>query len=415
VRQAIAADLFELAESSIQKTSALIGREVKLGNEQWSVLAVVNSAWDESKRWITVTRFFITEGLGKLNDLITYQQTNNLKFDPFDKKQPNEPNKYNTSKTKETDILSLIFDNSSSVVNDLVASPLIFSSRLTNKNQKIPIKAIHQLAQEKAKISSSSKLVTWAYDVEGLKKPHYFLVIYSASPQADQYLYQSFQVKQQRLELREGEHQILTIIKKWINEFISKNDIIEGTFDLNYLDINFLIKKRMQLQTTYTKIGYVLMNLQPVINTIELNQQIEIPEIVYYASFIKYEKKIPIMSNMIYAYTKEWLALGSILITDPILHKVNQDNNYQINNESNLEKGINNNGQFIRMNKEQAKKIQKGGYIYEIINTENFMPYPSKRNIYKYFTVKPIKINRVLYIDNVFDQLKNLKINVIVN
>jgi hypothetical protein len=229
VRQEIAADLFELAESSIQQTPALIGREVKLNNEQyneqWSVLAVVNSAWDESKRWITVTRFFITEGLGKLNDLITYQQTNSLKFDPFDKKQLNQPNKYNTSSTKETDILSLIFDNSLSVVNDLVASPLIFSSRLTNKNQKIPIKAIHQLAQEKSKLSGN-KLITWAYNVEGLKKPYDFLVIYSASSQADQYLYQSFQVKQQRIDRREGEHQILTIFNNWINQAdVQQNDI----------------------------------------------------------------------------------------------------------------------------------------------------------------------------------------------
>ena len=192
----------------------------------------------------------------------------------------------------------------------------------------------------------------------------------------------------------------------------SRNDIIEGTFDLNYLDINFLMKKRMQLQTTYTKIGYALMNLQSTINTIELNSQIDIPDILYYASFAKYEKKIPIMSNIINTYTKEWLALGSILITDPSLHKINQDINEQMTNDANLEKGVNNNGQFIRMNKEQSKKMSKGGYIYEIISTENFMPYPTKRNVYKYFTVKPIKINRVLYVDNILDQLKKLNVNI---
>ena len=103
----------------------------------------------------------------------------------------------------------------------------------------------------------------------------------------------------------------------------SKNDIIDGSFDLNYLDINFLIKKRMQLQTTYTKIGYVLMNLSSIINTIELYLQIEIPEILYYASFVKYDKKIPILSSMIQTYTKEWLALSSILLTDQSLNKVN--------------------------------------------------------------------------------------------
>jgi hypothetical protein len=230
VGQEIAADLFELAESSIQQTPAIIGREVELKNEKWSVLAVVNSAWDESKRWITVTRFFITKGLGKLNDLITYQQTNNLKFDPFDEKQLNQPNKYNTSNTKETDILPIVFDDYSSVVNDLLANPLILSSRLTNKNQKIPIKAIHQLAQEKvaqekANISSRN-LVLWAHNVEGLKDPRDFLVIYSASPQADQYLQQFFQVKQKRRKRKEGEHQILTIVRNWINQAdVQQNDI----------------------------------------------------------------------------------------------------------------------------------------------------------------------------------------------
>jgi hypothetical protein len=215
VRQEIAADLFELAGSSIQQTPALIGREVKLGNEQWSVLAVLSSVRDDAGRSVSLTRFFLTEGLGKLNDLITYQGANNFKFDPFDKKQLNQPNKYNTNNTKETDILPIIFDNYSSVVNVLLASPLIVSTRLTNKNQKIPIKAIHQLAQAKAKILSN-ELVTWAYNVESLKRSHDFLVIYSASPQADQYLQQSFQGKQPQIQRRRGEYQILTVIQNWI-------------------------------------------------------------------------------------------------------------------------------------------------------------------------------------------------------
>ena len=225
VRQEIAADLFKLAETSIQQTPALIGREVKLGNEQWSVLVVVSSAYDSASRPIALSRFFLTEGLGKLNDLITYQHTNNLKFDPFDQKQLNQPNQYDTSRTKETDILPIIFDNYSSLVNDLLASPLILSSVLTNKNQKIPIKAIHQLAQAKARILSN-ELVTWAYNVEGLKEPHDFLVIYSASSQADQYLHQFLQAKQPQVQRRKGEHQILTIVRNWINQADVQQDDI---------------------------------------------------------------------------------------------------------------------------------------------------------------------------------------------
>jgi hypothetical protein len=225
VRQEIAADLFELSQRLIQQTPALIGREVKSGNEEWSVLAVVSSARDDAGRSISLTRFFLTEGLGKLNDLVTYQHTNNLKFDPFDQKQLNQPNQYDTSRTKETDILPIIFDNYSSVVNDLLASPLILSSVLTNKNQKIPIKAIHQLAQAKARILSN-ELVTWAYNVEGLKEPHDFLVIYSASSQVDQYLHQFLQAKQPQVQRRKGEYQILTIVRNWINQADVQQDDI---------------------------------------------------------------------------------------------------------------------------------------------------------------------------------------------
>jgi hypothetical protein len=235
VRQEIAADLFKLAESSIQEVPVLIGREVKLGDEKWSVLAVVNTAGrDESGRIIAVTRFFLTEGLGKLNDLVTYQRTHNLKFDPFDNKKLNQPNKYNTKDTKETNILPIVFDNSSFVVNNLLASPLILSTVLTNKNEKIPIKAIHQLAQEKSK-TLGNKLITWAYNVEGLKKPHDFLVIYSASAKADQYLQQSLKVKQQGVERKEGEQEILTIVRTWINNAEVQSDelnVIEQA--LNY-------------------------------------------------------------------------------------------------------------------------------------------------------------------------------------
>jgi hypothetical protein len=204
-----------------------------------------------------------------------------------------------------------------------------------------------------------------------------------------------------------------TIIK--YNIETSKDDIIEGNFDLNYLDINFLIKKRIQLQNIYTKIGYIVMNLNSIINTIELYSQISIPDVLYYASFIKYEKKIPIICNSLNAYNKEWLALSNILTTDQNLKKFNS---ITVNNETNLnnlEKGVNENGPFIRMNKEQFKQLSKSGYIYEIINTENFMPSPSKYNVYKYFTVKPVKINRVLQIDNILTQFKNLKINIELN
>ena len=99
VHQDIAADLFYLSESAVQEKPAIIGREVRLGQEEWSVLAVITHAKDESERGISVSRYFLTEGLGNLNDLLTYQQFNNLTFNPFDKKRGGDKVSYDTNKT----------------------------------------------------------------------------------------------------------------------------------------------------------------------------------------------------------------------------------------------------------------------------------------------------------------------------
>jgi hypothetical protein len=186
----------------------------------------------------------------------------------------------------------------------------------------------------------------------------------------------------------------------------SKNDIIDGNFDLNYLNPDFLIKKRIQLQTIYSKISYIIMSLTSIINTLELNYQTSIPDTLFYASFIKYDKKIPNISNIINTYSQEWIALGSIL--SALNNNINSNQTL-----SNIEKGINKeNKPYIKLTKEQSKLMNKSGYIYEISQTENFLPFPTKNNVYKYFTVKPIKINRVLQIDNILIQLKKLGINI---
>jgi hypothetical protein len=200
----------------------------------------------------------------------------------------------------------------------------------------------------------------------------------------------------------------------------SRNDIINGNFDLNYLDINFLTKKRMVLQSIYSKINYITMNLLPIITVLELYLKIPCPQTLYYTSFVKYDKKIPIINEHIIVYTQEWLSLTSILTTSNLTNKIDDDMNIKCfeklhegkNKSKLLEKGIKNNKQYIKLTKDQAKQLSKNGYIYEITTTENFLPFPSKNTIYKYFTVKPIKINRVIQIDNILAQFKELNIHV---
>jgi hypothetical protein len=185
----------------------------------------------------------------------------------------------------------------------------------------------------------------------------------------------------------------------------SQDDIINGNFDLNYLSPDFLIKKRILLQNIYSKINYSIMSVGSIFNTIELYTQTELPDILYYASFTKYDKKIPIINGIgsIIAYTNDWLALCSISNTQT----------------KSIEKGIKDNKPYIKLTKssdstkDDVKILSKSGYIYEITDTENFLPFPSKNNLYKYFTVKPIKINRVMHIDNILTKIKSLNINII--
>lgn len=199
----------------------------------------------------------------------------------------------------------------------------------------------------------------------------------------------------------------------------SASDIINGEFDLNYLSIDFLVKKRIQLQNIYSKIHYVSMGLGQIINTLELLTQINLPDVLYYASFVKYNKIIKINQssqfdlklntniNQICAYDKEWLALTSVLLTSDNLNKSNEDTTSTI-----IEKGIKNEKTYIKISNVQAKLLSQKAYIYEITQTDFFLPYPTKKNIYKYFTIRPIKVNRVLEIPNVLEQIKKLKIKV---
>ena len=111
------------------------------------------------------------------------------------------------------------------------------------------------------------------------------------------------------------------------------------------------------------------------------------------------------MSDYIFCYIYEWLALTA-LSTSSIMKKIKNNNNI-----------------FITINKTQYEELSKSCYIYEITDIDNCLPYPSfiqdnhditKYNVYKYVTIKPLKFNRFLYITNIIKQIKNLNIDIII-
>lgn len=174
----------------------------------------------------------------------------------------------------------------------------------------------------------------------------------------------------------------------------SKDDIIDGSFDLNYLNKDFLIKKRFQIQTIYTKLGYVTLPLKLIVNILEICQQTSNPDTLYYASFTKFDKKVPTLSTTLLAYPLDWLALLYII------------------NDEHIKKGIKNDIPYVILNKDQRQKLNKSCYLYEIIKTEQFIPIPSGDTVYKYCTLHPPKINRMLEINNIINQLKDLSVNI---
>jgi len=108
VQDAISDALFDVAEGKATDKPAIIGREVEKQGDAWSVIAVVTAAKDEKGRTISVYRYFLTQGKGKLGDLVWWYFDDAKKpiFDPFN--QPSSPHSYKVYPTKEQNIEKLL-------------------------------------------------------------------------------------------------------------------------------------------------------------------------------------------------------------------------------------------------------------------------------------------------------------------
>jgi hypothetical protein len=108
VQDAISDALFDVAEGKATDKPAIIGREVEKQGDAWSVIAVVTAAKDEKGRTISVYRYFLTQGKGKLGDLVWWYFGDAKKpiFDPFNK--PSDYYPYKIYPTKEQNIEKLL-------------------------------------------------------------------------------------------------------------------------------------------------------------------------------------------------------------------------------------------------------------------------------------------------------------------
>ena len=193
-------------------------------------------------------------------------------------------------------------------------------------------------------------------------------------------------------------------LKKIITYNLDNNRefIINGTFDLNNLDKNFIMKRRLNITTIYKKISYIFLSMNNIINSIELSYQIAPVDFLFFSSLIEYKNKkinLPSTIDGFYytCYTDEWIALTSI--------QKNTDNEVIT-----LKKSMKNKKTFVELPHNEI--IEYPIYMYQI-DASKFVPFPTHNNIYKYITASPMKITNVQKINDITSYFKNNKITVL--
>lgn len=176
VQKAIGERLFDVGEGSRLDEPAIIGREVVYEDDAWSVIAIVTSGKDDRERPITCYRYFLTQGLGKLLDILFWYNNiaNKPVFNPFDTKEKGQPHSYDTLLTQQ-------YTNSIETLTTDETAPII----IPHSNQ-CSVVNLHHLA---ANNINYNELISWAYDVESLLKIGSFKVIYPANADAENCLF----------------------------------------------------------------------------------------------------------------------------------------------------------------------------------------------------------------------------------
>ena len=140
---------------------------------------------------------------------------------------------------------------------------------------------------------------------------------------------------------------------------------------INYLDI---YKKYIKYVDNIKNDNYLFIkDINEIIKIINKKILITNPDILYYASYSYYDNIIE--EDIIYTYINYWLAIVSIF-------------------GNNITKNINNNNYILKDPKKLLNYSKKNIYIYEINNTDHFIPIVSNNYIYKYYIYKKCKFNK---------------------
>ena len=198
----------------------IIGREIKRKKQTWSILAVVTLTQDSQQTDIFLCRYFLTEGLGRLSDLLVwYNQMGKPSFNPFDTKIVGQPYLYDDTKTPAP-------NNSPRIQNLLTTAN--HHKIVVPYDLSLPPIQLNQLAEQ---VKKKNDLVAWAYNIQEVYKPRKFQVIYPADYSSQIVLENNFAA---RSHLFKDNDLLTAIFSKIIrvNQFITDliNDIYYSIF-----------------------------------------------------------------------------------------------------------------------------------------------------------------------------------------
>jgi hypothetical protein len=174
-----------------------------------------------------------------------------------------------------------------------------------------------------------------------------------------------------------------------------RDEIIDGTFPLEFLNHDHIIKKRDSLTFQYKRMGYHTDTINNILNSLHIASSIPPPPTLYFASSHDFAKKLPLQENKLIAYADDWVAMVSAISND----------------KKSITKGFSSGKPFVKeMTAGGIQCLHKPLFLYSITNTAEFSPIASKGTVYKYLTNKPIAHHQKLAVDDVYQHLQQMDI-----
>jgi len=184
-------------------------------------------------------------------------------------------------------------------------------------------------------------------------------------------------------------------VKAWIKFNIDtyKEDIIQGNFPLEYINYEYLHKKRLTIESIYKKIGYIEKSIEQLKTIIKL---------------IEDSSKIKGNGNEIWISMKEPYNIGSLIHPKPNYKLVGfRDPNVALLGSFNFTKDEVNrkfNGSEITIQElkpKSMKKLKTRRFLY-LVESKTFIPHENGNN-QKFFSQLPVKILAKERINNVHE------------